>query len=133
MIIRSFYNIGDRLELSRDLRVSGRPANVTEPLSPGFFAGTPERHVFVVPSPRGPCLGFDDHLVILDGGTHLALQVAESGRVLAVWRGSEPVAHVAAPEADDHVDGNDEMNDFFVWLVGRFNKADARAAYTVRS
>lgn len=131
MILRNFYNIGDRLELSHDLRVTGRPSDVTEQPSPGFFAGAPERHVFVVPSPRGPCLGFDDHLVILDAGTRLALQDTVDGRVLTVWRGSETIAHVPAPEAEDYIDGNDEMNDFFVWLTGRFNRADARSAYTI--
>jgi hypothetical protein len=85
----------------------------------------------VVPSPRGPCLGFDDHLVILDAGTRLALQDTVDGRVLTVWRGSETIAHVPAPEAEDHIDVDDEMNDFFVWLAGRFNTADARAAYTI--
>jgi hypothetical protein len=131
VILRSFYNIGERLELARDLRVIGRPSDVTEQPAPGFFAGTPERHVFVVPSPRGPCLGFDDHLVILDAGTSLALQDTVDGRVLTVWRGNETIAHIPAPEAEDQIDGNDEMNDFFVWLAGRFNRADARAAYTV--
>jgi hypothetical protein len=132
VIIRSFYNVGDRIELARDLSVSGRPADMGEALSPGFFAGTPERHVFVVPSPRGPCLGFDGHLVILDAGTQLALQATDRGRVLTVRRGSEPVAQLPAPQPDDHIDANDEMNDFFVWLAGRFNRPDARAAYTSR-
>jgi hypothetical protein len=131
MIIRSFYDIGNRLELTRDLRVSGRPTDPHEPVSPGFFAGTPDHHVFVVPSPRGPCLGFDDHLVVLDDHTHVGLHAAFDGRVLVVSRGGEPIARIAAPEADDYIDGDDEMNDFFLWLCGRFDRPEARAAYTI--
>jgi len=131
VIIRCFYDLADRLELSRELRVVGRPTDAREAPSPGFFAGSVERHVFVVPSPRGPCLGFGDHLVILDGGTRLLLEETAHGRVLTVLRGSAVVAQVEAPEAADHIDGEEEMNDFFAWLVSRFNRSEARAAYTV--
>lgn len=131
MIIRSFYDIGDRLELTQDLRVAGRPADPRAPLSPGFFAGTLEHHVFVVPSPRGPCLGFDDHLIVLDDQTHIGLHAALEGRMLVVARGGEPIARIAAPESEDYIDGDDEMDDFFLWLCGRFGKAEARAAYTM--
>ena len=130
MIIRSFYDISDRLELSPDLRALGRPQNFAAPLTPGFFAGNLEHHVFVVPSPRGPCLGFDGHLVILDAGTRLVLQQTDQGRFLIVGRGGEAIAHIPAPEPDDNIDEDDEMNDFFVWVVGRFSKAEPRAAYT---
>jgi hypothetical protein len=131
MIIRSFYDIGDRLQLSPSLQVVGRPTNFAEPLATGFFAGDVERHVFVIPSPRGPALGFDGHLVILDGGTRLALQDSEQGRFLVIKRGDGILAQVPAPQPDDHIDDDDEMNDFFVWLVRRFSKAEARTAYTV--
>ncbi|MDW6025438.1 hypothetical protein SAZ10_27115 [Mesorhizobium sp. BAC0120] len=131
MIIRSFYDIADRLELAQDLSVKGRPANFAAPLAPGFFSGTPERHVFVVPSKRGPCLGFNGHLLILDAGTRLALRQTGQGRFLVIARGDDVLAEIPAPEPDDYVDDDDEMNDFFVWLVGRFNTAEARAAYTV--
>jgi len=131
MIIRSFYDIGDRLQLSPALEVVGRPANFAEPLVPGFFAGDVERHVFVVPSRRGPVLGFDGHLVILDGTTRLDLQNSGQVRFLVIQRGDGVLAQVPAPEADDHIDDDEEMNDFFVWLVRRFSKPEARAAYTV--
>jgi hypothetical protein len=131
MIIRSFYDIGNRLALTPDLRVAGRPTDMKEQLAPGFFAGTPEHHVFVVPSPRGPCLGFDDHLVVIDDGTRVGLHATADGRVLVVARGGEPIARIPAPESDDYIDGDDEMNDFFLWLVGRFSKPEARAAYTI--
>lgn len=130
MIIRSFYDLADRLELSAALRPTGRALDPEAALAPGFFAGTIERHVFVVPSPRGPCLGFDGHLVILDAGTRLQLRDTPQGRSLAVVRGPDTIALVAAPEPDDRIDADDEMDDFFVWLVGRFSKPEARAAYT---
>jgi hypothetical protein len=131
MIIRSFYHAGERLELSREMRSNGRSMNGLEPLSAGFFAGTVDRHVFVAASPRGPCLGFDGHLVILDAGTQLALRRTAQGRTLVVARGGQVVAELPAPEPDDHVDGDDDVNDFFLWLVGRFGRPEARAAYTV--
>ena len=60
----------------------------------------------------------------------LCCRQTDQGRLLIVWRGGETIAHIPAPEPDDHIDDDDEMNDFFVWLVGRFSKAEPRAAYT---
>ena len=67
----------------------------------------------------------------VDSATRLELRDTDQGRVLVIRRGDAVLAQVPAPEPDDHIDDDDEMNDFFVWLVRRFSKAEARAAYTV--
>jgi hypothetical protein len=134
--VSNFYRYGEFLEMTDNLK----PVRIVDAMavgrpkpSFGFFIKQPER-LFIVSSPQGPVLGWQDKVYRVTPKTVFRLTNETGERTLQVNFESGNSIKIPAPESN-FVDPNfhedeTDMTDFFVWLEHRVPMPHVMASFT---